>query len=129
MFCFCCLCLASGFIDAGELHAALMTMGIMFAPEDIHLLISDLGAKANRQTGLVSQEDIMKGLYTKMRKVHGDVDGGDGDGPMMMPAAERAGSLVATKLLHRLTDAVEERGGVDTLRTMLKRADTSGDGA
>lgn len=44
-------------------------------------------------------------------------------------ASERApDSLVASKLVRRLTEEVEERGGVKTLENVLSKADTSGDG-
>jgi hypothetical protein len=96
---------AAGLIDATELQESLRSMGLIFTEADTYTMLSELGARTNPGTGRASQADVLSGLYAKMSTTLGTT------ASAVMEREERADSLVATKLLQKLMEAVDERGG------------------
>jgi hypothetical protein len=66
-----------------------------------------------------SQADVLDGLYSKMAA------SGDDSVHSSRPFSD---SLVAAKLIRKLTSDVEAKGGVERLRDVIEAADTNGDG-
>ncbi len=71
--------------------------------------------------GCCLQEEVLSRLYERVSEKSGGA-------PSAATAAVSVDSLVATKLVDKLTAALEERGGVEALRDSLARADLDGDG-